>query len=24
MGTYNIKNIVLHGKVNEIERVRIM
>ncbi len=24
MGTYNIKNIVLHGKINEIERVRIM
>jgi len=24
MGTYNIKNIVLHGEVNEIERVRIM
>lgn len=24
MGTYNIKNIVLHGQVNEIERVRIM
>ena len=24
MGTYNIENIVLHGKINEIERVRIM
>lgn len=24
MGTYNIKNIVLHGQINEIERVRIM
>lgn len=24
MGTYNIENIILHGKINEIEKTRIM